>query len=95
MDKVLDVNNITDDSMLSTSDNPYNPFLQWDEWYAFDTSKGYHTCAYLARVCKSSPELSEVDQNLSISEAIDKIIALNLLGIYIKVNRNDFKVKVK
>ena len=34
--------------MLSTSDNPYNPFTQFKEWYSFDISKGYNTCSYLA-----------------------------------------------
>ena len=27
-------------AMLTTSDNPYDPFTQFDEWYAFDERKG-------------------------------------------------------
>ena len=48
--------------MLSTSDNPYNPFTQFREWYAFDIANGYNTCSYLARVC----ELSERNKRNTI-----------------------------
>ena len=71
--------------MLSTSDNPFNPFSEYDEWYAFDVRAGHHTAAYLARVTMSSDELSEADQDLAIERAIDEILEFNLLGIYIKV----------
>ncbi len=46
-------------SMLTTSDNPYNPFTQWDEWNVFDMEKGYNTCSYLARIAAVSDELSD------------------------------------
>ena len=66
---------------LSTSDNPYNPFTDFDLWYAFDTQNGYNSCAYLARQCDAIPTLSEEDEE----KAIDRIVALNLTGNYIKV----------
>lgn len=71
--------------MLTTIDNPYNPFTQFDEWLAFDESKGYHSCAYLARIVITSDELSETDQALSNEEAIDEIVSMNVLGLYKKV----------
>lgn len=76
-------------SMLTTIDNPYDPFTQFDEWFAYDASKGYHTCAYLARITKSSDELSEVDEELAIEAAINEIVELNVLGIYKKVVKED------
>lgn len=82
-----------DDSMavmLSTIDNPYNPFTQFDEWYQFDVKKGYHSCSYLARVAKADDELSELDDRISIEKAIDEIVELNVLGIYIKVTPDSF-----
>lgn len=72
-------------SMLTTVDNPFNPFTNFDEWYAYDTEKGYHTCSYLARIVKTSNELSEEDESLAIEAAIDEIVKLNVLGIYKKV----------
>lgn len=71
--------------MLTTVDNPFDPFTQFEEWKAFDESKGYYTCAYLARIVKTSDELSETDEALAIEQAIDEIVKLNLLGIYRKV----------
>lgn len=71
--------------MLTTTDNPFNPFTDFDEWYAFDERAGYHTCSYLARVTRSSDALSEADQDLAYERAIDDIVELNVLGIYKKV----------
>lgn len=73
------------DCMLTTIDNPYDPFTQFDEWYAYDVQKGYNTCAYLARIAKTSHDLSPEDEELAIEQAIDEIVKLNVLGIYIKV----------
>ncbi len=88
---LVDTDLAVDDSLLTTSDNPYNPFEQWDEWYAFDVAKGYNTCAYLARVARTSNELTEEDNNEEISRAILSILELNLTGNYLRVTRNDFK----
>ena len=75
-------------SMLTTIDNPFNPFDQFDEWFAYDFSKGYHTCSYLARIAKTSDELSPQDEDLAIEQAIDEIVRLNVLGIYRKVYKD-------
>jgi len=71
--------------MVTTSDNPFDPFTQFDQWYAYDEDKGYCTCEYLARIAKLSDELSPVDNNLANEEAVDEIVSYNLLGIYKKV----------
>lgn len=71
--------------MLTTVDNPFDPFTQFDDWYAFDTRAGYNSSAYLARVVRSSDELSEADQSVAIELAIDEIVKLNVNGMYRKV----------
>ena len=71
--------------MLTTVDNPNNPFTHFDEWYAWDEAAGYHTTGYLARIVITSDELSEADQSLAIEQAIDEIVDLNVLGVYRKV----------
>ena len=73
-------------SMLTTLDNPFDPFKQFDEWLAFDRDNGYHTCEYLARIVKTSDELSEQDEAIAIEQAIDEIVKMNVLGIYKKVS---------
>lgn len=75
--------------MLTTVDNPFNPFKNFDEWFAYDTQKGYNTCSYLARVIKTSDELSENDDRLATNQAINEIIEADPFGIYIKVTEND------
>ena len=72
---------------LTTIDNPYNPFLQPKEWDAYDKLKGYYTMSYLARISRTSPELSPEDYKLAIEEAIDEIVYYNIGGIYKKVYR--------
>ena len=77
--------------MLSTVDNPYSPFTQFDEWKAFDESKGYFTCEYLARITNTSSELPDDIADKAVDDAIDEICRLNVLGIYRKVKESDFK----
>lgn len=91
-DRQVQLDNIVkNETMLTTTDNPYNPFLQYEDWYAFDVKQGYNSCAYLARIAMSSDEMSEADQALSINQAIDAIVTVNLSGKHIKVTRANFK----
>ena len=73
--------------MLTTTDNPFDPFTQFDDWYLYDESKGYHTCSYLARIAKTSSELSDLDNEIEVARAIDEIVSFNILGIYKKVEQ--------
>lgn len=71
--------------MLTTVDNPYSPFTQFDEWLQFDQSSGYYTTEYLARLTLSSGDLSDADQSIAIEQAIDEIVSENVNGMYRKV----------
>jgi hypothetical protein len=73
---------------LTTVDNPFNPFTQWDEWYAYDARHGYHTPSFLARVALTSDDLSDADQAAAIDAAMNEIVRENVLGIYRKISRN-------
>ena len=77
-----------DECMLTTFDNPYDPFEQFTLWLLFDKEHGYDTCEYLARIANISDQLSEHENNLEVERAIDEIIKLNPLNIYKKVRRN-------
>lgn len=74
---------------LTTNDNPFDPFKQFDEWYAFDELQGYGTCSYLDRIVKTSSELSQASQVQALQDAIDEIISLHPGGIYKKVVLTD------
>ncbi len=62
------------ESMLTTVDNPFNPFDHYDEWYAYDSRHGHNTPGFLARIAVLSDEISEADQSLAIEDAIDEIV---------------------
>ena len=75
------------ESMLTTFDNPYDPFTQFNHWFLFDTEKGYNTCAYLGRIAKVSDEFSDEENDSMIEQAIDEIIKYDFRNIYKKVSR--------
>lgn len=72
-------------SLLTTTDNPFNPETQFDQWFAFDEQKGYHTCSYLARIARTVSGMSDIDYETAIDQAIDEICRFNFDGIYTKV----------
>ena len=76
--------------MLTTVDNPFNPFTRFEEWLDYDSRMGYNTPAFLDRIAKVSNELSQPDQALEIQNAIDEIIRENVSGMWKKVSRNSF-----
>lgn len=76
----------TDDvGMLTTTDNPFNPFTQFDEWNAYDIKEGWHTLSYLGRVVRSSHELSEADQHVAFEQGIKEILNEDVFGVYVRV----------
>lgn len=74
---------------LTTFDNPYDPFEQFDSWYMFDLDKGYNSCAYLDRIAKTSDSLSDKENEQEIERAIDEIIKFDPFNIYKKVSVKD------
>ena len=73
--------------MLTTVDNPYDPFDQFDSWYQFDMDKGYSSCSYLARIARTSYQLTDKENNEEIEHAINEIIKYDFMNIYRKVVR--------
>ena len=73
--------------MLTTVDNPYDPFDQFDSWYQFDMDKGYSSCSYLARIARTSDQLTDQENNKEIEHAINEIIKYDFMNIYRKVVR--------
>lgn len=75
--------------MLTTTDNPFDPLTQWDDWKAFDENMGYFTCGLLDRFAITSDELSEADYDLAVLKAIDEICFLNPYGKHKKITYED------
>lgn len=74
-------------SMLTTVDNPFDPFEQFSSWFLFDVEKGYNSCGKLARIANVSESMSETEFNNEIDLAIDKLIKVDFLDIYKKVTK--------
>lgn len=75
-------------SMITTSDNPFDPFTEWDEWFTWDMVHGYNTPGLLDRVIVTSDVLSDADQEADREQAIDDIVQENVNGMYLKVTRD-------
>ena len=78
--------------MLTTIDNPFNPFTQFDSWFMFDVEKGYNSCSRLARFARTSDQLTEKENDEEIERAIDEIIVYDPFNVYKKVRINDYNV---
>ena len=63
---------------LTTIDNPFDPFVQFDDWLRYDSDMGYHTCELLARLAKTSNDLDEEAYSNAVDEAVKSVIRLNL-----------------
>lgn len=74
--------------MLTTFDNPYNPFDQFEEWFLFDMQQGYNTCGYLDRVADLPNDLSDEEEKTATEQAIDSIILHDFMNIYKKIYMN-------
>ena len=71
--------------MLTTIDNPYDPFTQFKQWFTFDMQKGYNCCGVLGRLAFTSSSLSENENNFALEQAINDLIDADPLHIYQKV----------
>ena len=71
--------------MLTTIDNPYDPFEHFDDWYNYDTEMNYNTCSYLDRVSTTSDELSDEDNDEIILQAMREIVKYNVSGVHVLV----------
>lgn len=78
----------TKEFMLTTFDNPFDPFEDFDSWFSFDCEKGYNSCALLARITNNANDLTEIEEKKDIERAIDEIIKYDFLNIYKKVSKN-------
>ena len=67
---------------LTTTDNPYHPVDQFQEWYQFDISHGYHTLDLLGRVMVTAPTLSPADVEDAQNRAIAEIVSENISGVH-------------
>ncbi len=74
---------------VTTEDNPYDFFTQFDQWHSFDTEKGYNTLNYVARVAQTDSDMSEKEYEEAVEEAVNDIVRINLTGNYKKIRESE------
>lgn len=72
--------------MLSTTDNPFDPFNDFTSWYMFDCEKDHNTCALLARIANVNDEMSQKEIEEELERAMDFIVKHDLEDKFIKVH---------
>lgn len=75
--------------MLTTIDNPYNPFEQFESWFLFDVEKGYDSCSRLARIAHFSDDMTQKEIDEENERAIDEIIKYDFMNVYKKVTNSE------
>lgn len=78
--------------MLSTIDNPFNPFDDFVSWRLLDIEQSNKLgirpcCEYMGILVEDKDNMTQKERNREIERVIDEIIAHNPLGIYKKVSR--------
>lgn len=59
--------------MVTTTDNPYDPFEDFGDWYIYDTLKGYNTTNRLASIVHTSESYSDYENNEEINKGIEEL----------------------
>ena len=71
----------------TTTDNPYDPFDDFDNWYAYDIQHGYRTTETLAYFAATSDDYSDEENQKIVNEAVEKMVNAPYFIEYIKVER--------
>lgn len=74
-------------SMLTTVDNPFNPFDNFDDWYMFDQDNHHFSCEKLAEIVGETDDCTELDEIRITESAIDYIVSNDLTEGYTKVQK--------
>jgi hypothetical protein len=76
--------------LLTTIDNPYNPFTHWSKWFYEDQRLGYDTPGLVARFAASDSEIVSDEAN---DKAMSDVVKHNFSGKHIKVTKEDWFFK--
>jgi len=78
------------DCAITTYDNPFNPFDNFDIWYKEDLRLGHNTCSMLARVANINDISSDYLKEVAEEEAIDELVR-DYPSIFKKVYKSDYE----
>lgn len=75
------------ESMLTTVDNPFDPFTEFNDWYNYDCEKKYFTCNYVDRIANTNSSMTNEEKEKAIDEAYKEIVYYNP-DLYLIVHRD-------
>lgn len=82
------ITEMPEEVMLTTVDNPYNPFTHYDDWLMYDITHNYNTNGYLARIAKTADSFTDKENAEAIRDAIYEIVRYDVFDMYRAVTRD-------
>lgn len=79
------------DFMLTTYDNTFNPFTDFQRWWKEDRLLGYDTCGLLASVANTTDQDSDEIEAEKIDDAMNWIVTQYPM-YYKKVSKEDYAI---
>ena len=68
---------LKEEIMLTTIDNPFDPFTQFQDWYTFDCGKRYDTYNYLDRVVNVTKDMTKKEVDEAYNQGMKDIVFYN------------------
>ncbi len=73
--------------MITTFDNPFDPFEQFTLWDLFDKDKGYNSWERVVKLANFTDDMSLKEEDEEIERAIDKLISIDPLNMWKKLKK--------
>lgn len=71
------------DMWITTVDNPFDPFTQWERWFNFDEQHNYKTCERVARLAHCDPTtLTEKENDEFVNQALISLVDMYGDNVY-------------
>lgn len=80
--------------LITTYDNPYDPFEDFTRWFLEDARLGYNSWEKVARFCSKSNNMTHEEELEDIEKAIDEVVMNDFTGLYRKITRSSAKEMV-
>jgi hypothetical protein len=68
--------------MITTFDNPYNPFDEFNLWLMFDKEKGYNSCERMMRLANITEDMTQIEIDAECDRAMDRLIELDFTNTF-------------
>lgn len=72
---------------LTTSDNPFNCFDDFEKWFNWDKNHGYNLCKWIMNLARVSETFSEEDNAAEVERVCRNLLFLNPFGNFVLVTR--------